>query len=47
MDAMKLINNLCEGYNAAADEPAMPKVKHFNAYPPKASGSVAAAIVCW
>ena len=23
MDAMKLINNLCEGYNAAADEPAM------------------------
>lgn len=25
MDAMKLINNLCEGYNAAADEPAMPE----------------------
>ena len=25
MDAMKLINNLCEGYNAAADEPAIPE----------------------
>ena len=27
MDAMKLINNLCEGYNAAADEPAMQELK--------------------
>ena len=27
MDAMKLINNLCEGYNAVADEPAMQELK--------------------
>ena len=27
VDAMKLINNLCEGYNAAADEPAMQGLK--------------------
>ena len=27
MDAMKLINNLCEGYNTAADEPAMQELK--------------------
>lgn len=27
VDAMKLINNLCEGYNAAADEPAMQELK--------------------